>query len=72
MITPPRTMIKNTYNTNTPKDFYYDFPTSSYSRSYDKPISHYYGYRDKVDHSLDSYMWYSIGDDDCSDNDYDP
>ncbi|KAF0558594.1 hypothetical protein F8M41_008516 [Gigaspora margarita] len=37
-----------------------------------KPISHYYGYRDKDDHSLDSYMWYSTGDDDCSDNNYDP
>ncbi|CAG8646348.1 11226_t:CDS:2 [Gigaspora rosea] len=28
---------------------------------------------DKVDHSLDSYMWYSTGDADCSDqDDYDP
>ncbi|CAG8806748.1 12493_t:CDS:1, partial [Dentiscutata erythropus] len=39
----------------------------------DKPILHYYGYRDKVDHSLNSYMWYSTGNADCSNqDDYNP
>ncbi|CAG8830072.1 3257_t:CDS:1, partial [Gigaspora rosea] len=38
-----------------------------------KPISYYYGYGDREDHSLDSYMWFSTGDADCSDqDDYDP
>ncbi|CAG8844575.1 25076_t:CDS:2, partial [Gigaspora margarita] len=50
-----------------PKNFYYASPKPPSPKSYntfDKPISYYYGSRDKVDHSLDSYMWYSTGDDD--------
>ncbi|CAG8612834.1 13980_t:CDS:1, partial [Dentiscutata erythropus] len=40
---------------------------------YNEPISHYYGYGDESNNSLKSYMWYSTGDTDCSDqDDYDP
>ncbi|CAG8564547.1 12338_t:CDS:2 [Gigaspora rosea] len=38
----------------------------------DNPISHYYEHGDRDNNSLKSYMWYSAGDDDGSDNDYVP
>ncbi|CAG8764376.1 3639_t:CDS:2, partial [Ambispora leptoticha] len=59
---------KNNDN-NTRKNLY------TYDIYDDEPISHYYeDYGDRVrdNKSIASYMWYSTGDDDGSDNDYVP
>ncbi|KAF0448992.1 hypothetical protein F8M41_002612 [Gigaspora margarita] len=66
----PKTNDSNAPTTNDSNAFGVVIPVGYVPRSY-SPRS--CKYKDKVDHSLDSYMWYSTGDADCSDqDDYDP